>query len=91
MKKIIPIKNSVVCKRTNEKSSLVLENGVYRNIENVDLYEIIDFAVDDDVDFKFNIGDIVMSNSYGDEIEIDNSDIIFLFKIENIMCKVIEN
>lgn len=91
MKKLIPIKNSVVCKRTNEKSSLVLENGVYRNIENVDLYEILDFSVDDNISFNFKIGDIIMSNSTGDEIEINKLDVVFLFKVENIMCKVIEN
>lgn len=91
MRKLIPIKNSVVCKRTNEKSSLVLENGIYHTIENVDLYEILDFSVDDDYHFNFKIGDVVMSNSTGDEIEVNKSDIIFLFKVENIICKVLEN
>lgn len=80
-----------MCKRTNEKTSLVLENGIYKKMDNVDLYEIIDFVVDDDIDFDFKIGDIVMTNSYGDEIEINKNDTIFLFKIENIMCKVDEN
>jgi co-chaperonin GroES (HSP10) len=89
MKRILkPIKNSVICKRISEKNSLNNNNGVLYRADNVDLYEILDFSHDEDIDFKFKCGDVVMSNSTGDEIEINNSEIVYLFKIENIMCKV---
>lgn len=91
MRKLIPLKNSVVCKRVNDKTTLTLDNGVYVKTDNVDLYEILDFSVDDDIPFDFGVGDIVMSNSTGDEIEINESDVIYFFKIENIMCKVVGN
>ena len=59
-------------------------------VNNVDLYRIIDFNCSDKDLFNFEIGDIIMSNSTGDEIEINNSEFVYLFKIENIMCKVLD-
>ena len=89
MRKLVPIKNSVVCKRITEKTTLKNVNGILFRQDNVDLYEILDFSVDKDKTFDFKIGDIVMSCSTGDEIEINKDDVVFLFKIENIMCKVL--
>ena len=90
MRKLIPIKDSVVCKRINEKTTLVSTNGIQRRINNVDLYEVLDFSDSEKKKFEFNIGDIVMSNSTGDEIEINDAEIVYLFKTENIMCKIDE-
>lgn len=90
MRKLIPIKDSVVCKRINEKTTLVSSNGIQRRINNVDLYEVLDFSDSAEKKFEFNIGDIVMSNSTGDEIEINDAEIVYLFKTENIMCKIDE-
>ena len=88
MRKLIPIKDSVVCKRITEKANIIKNNGVFSKITNVDLYEIIDIHCSNDKTFNFAIGDIVMSNSTGDEIEINESEVVYLFKNENIMCKI---
>ena len=88
MRKLVPIKDSVVCKRITDKTTLVSFGGIQCRINNVDLYEVLDFSDSEDKKFEFGVGDIVMSNSTGDEIEINDSDIVYLFKTENIMCKV---
>lgn len=85
MRTLKPIKNSVVCKRINNKDEIV-NNIILIPKKNVDLYQIVDFHSDDD--FPFSIGDVVMSCSTGDEIEINPDEIIYLFKTEHIMCKV---
>jgi co-chaperonin GroES (HSP10) len=90
MRKLIPIKDSVVCKRVNDKTTMSSIGGIQCMINNIDLYRIIDFNCADKESFNFEIGDIIMSNSNGDEIEINDSEIIYLFKIENIMCKVLD-
>jgi co-chaperonin GroES (HSP10) len=90
MRKLIPIKNSVVCKRVNDKTTMSSIGGIQCMVNNVDLYRIIDFNCSDKDLFDFEIGDIIMSNSTGDEIEINNSEFVYLFKIENIMCKVLD-
>jgi co-chaperonin GroES (HSP10) len=90
MRKLIPIKNSVVCKRVNDNTTMSSIGGIQCMVNNVDLYRIIDFNCSDKDLFNFEIGDIIMSNSTGDEIEINNSEFVYLFKIENIMCKVLD-
>jgi co-chaperonin GroES (HSP10) len=88
MRKLIPVKDSVVCKRINDKMTLESIGGIQCRVNHVDLYEILDFYCVEDKNFNFSVGDIVMSNSIGDEIEINPSEIVYLFKTENIMCKV---
>ncbi len=86
MRKLVPIKNSVVCKRLNEKSELQTNGLIRVRKQNVDLYEILDISSDEQTDFK--AGDKIMSCSTGDEIEINENETVYLFKLENIMCKV---
>jgi co-chaperonin GroES (HSP10) len=86
MRKLVPIKNSVVCKRLNEKSELQTNGLIQVRKQNVDLYEILDISSDEPTDFK--VGDKIMSCSIGDEIEINENEIVYLFKLENVMCKV---
>ena len=88
MRRLIPIKNSVVCKKINKTDGTEVKNGVHLHMKDVDLYEVIDFSDDKDNPFEFKVGDIVMSNSTGDEIEVNRNDIYYLFKNEHIMCKV---
>jgi co-chaperonin GroES (HSP10) len=86
MRKLVPLKNSVVCKRLNKKIELQTIGNLQIKKENVDLYEILDIVSDDPIDFK--VGDVIMSCSSGDEIEINDNEIIYLFKNEHIMCKI---
>ena len=86
MRKLVPLKNSVVCKRLNKKTELQTIGNLQIKKENVDLYEILDIVSDDPIDFK--VGDVIMSCSSGDEIEINDNEIVYLFKNEHIMCKV---
>lgn len=86
MRKLVPLKNSVVCKRLNKKTELQTIGNLQIKKENVDLYEILDIASDEPIDFK--VGDVIMSCSSGDEIEINDNEIIYLFKNEHIMCKI---
>lgn len=86
MRKLVPIKNSVVCKRINQSSDLQTIGLIQIKKQNVDLYEILEISSDEQTTFK--VGDIVMSCSTGDEIEINDKEIVYLFKLENIMCRV---
>ena len=87
MRKLIPVKDSVICKRVLIKDTIETQNGIQFKRNDVDLYEIIDLSITDNVD-NLKVGDIVMSHSSGDEIEINPGEYIFLFKSEHIMCKV---
>lgn len=88
MRRLVPIKNSVVCKRLNEKTELQTDGLVQFRKKNVDLYEILEISSDEPTDFK--VGDVVVSCSTGDEIEINENEVVYLFKVENLMCKVEE-
>lgn len=87
MRKLVPIKDSVICKRVSNKDTIETQNGIQFKSNNVDLYEIIDLSITDNVD-SLKIGDIIMNHSTGDEIEINPGEYIYLFKSEHIMCKV---
>lgn len=87
MRKLIPVKDSVICKRVSIKDTIETQNGIQFKRNDVDLYEIIDLSIIDNVD-NLKVGDIIMSHSSGDEIEINPGEYIFLFKSEHIMCKV---
>ena len=88
MRKLIPVNDSVICKRVSSKDTIETQNGIQFKRNDVDLYEIIDLSITDNVD-DLKVGDIVMSHSSGDEIEINPGECIFLFKSEHIMCKVL--
>lgn len=88
MRKLVPIKDSVICKRVSNKDTIETQNGIQFKRNDVDLYEIIDLSITDNVD-DLKVGDIIMSHSSGDEIEINPGECIFLFKSEHIMCKVL--
>jgi len=92
MKKRIlkPIKNSVVCKKTKGTTETAEENGLYLKKDSIPLYEILEYSVDDKKTFPFEVGDVVMSTSTGDEIEINEGETVYLFKSEHIMCKVLD-
>lgn len=83
-----PIKNSVVCEKMNDTVETVSESSLYLKMNRVPFFKIVDFSVDDKDSFPFKVGDIVMSTSTGDEIEINDGHVIYLFKTEHIMCKV---
>jgi len=88
MRVLVPLKNSVVCKRINNKTEVQTVGSIQFTKQNVDLYEILDFSVDNPDEFHFRKGDIVMLCSTGDELEINENEVVYLFKSEHIMCKV---
>lgn len=90
MRKLVPLRDSVVCRKICGGKKTVIKNGISVNKTDVDIYEIIEMPnVITNNDFQFGIGDAVISNSTGDEIEINPGDTVYLFKIENIMCNVL--
>jgi len=85
--KLVPLKNTVICKQINKKTEIANVGGIEVQRQNVDLYEIVDLAIDDGIRFDFKVGDVVMSCSTGDELDIDGT-IYFVFKHENIIGKI---
>ena len=83
--KLVPVKNSVLCKRHGSNKSSSTYGLIDIKKDEVDLYEVLDYSCDDPVVYK--VGDIIMSCSTGDELDIDGEK-IYLFKTEHIMCVV---
>ena len=62
MRRLIPIKNSVVCKKINKTDGIEVKNGVHLHMKDVDLYEVIDFS--DDKALLVNNADWLMDLNY---------------------------
>ena len=88
MRKLIPLKNQVICKRICSGEKQINSGGIFLKQKYVDLFKIIDFNVEEKYDFIFKKDDIIMSQSTGDEIEVNDNDIYYLFQPEHIMCKI---
>lgn len=90
MRKLVPLRDSVVCRKICGGKRTVIKNGISVKKTDIDIYEIIQMPkVKTNNDFQFGVGDAVISNSTGDEIEINPGETVYLFKIENIMCNVV--
>lgn len=90
---LVPIRESVLCRKLTSKDNVVADNGIFIKKDNVDIYEVLDFSLSDDEDkniIELHKGDRVMSCSTGDEIEVNVGEIVYLFKQEHIMCKVLD-
>ena len=91
MRKLVPIRGSVVCEKASGGTSTETKGFVHKK-EEVDVYRILalpEVLLDEGCEFK--VGDLVMSNSTGDVIEINPGETVYMFRIENLMCKVEEN
>ena len=82
MKKIVPIKNTVLCRKLD---NVVDTGSILYKKTSVDEYEIIDFSSDEE--FPFEIGDTVMVSATGDEVECDGKP-FHLFKVEHVVAKI---
>lgn len=87
MRKLVPIKDSAVCRKLRGGIRYETKGNFKVKVEEVDIYEIISIP---ETESFFHVGDIVMSNSTGDEVEINPKETVYLFKIENLMCKLDE-
>lgn len=86
--RLVPVRGSVLCRKVEGGTARKTEGGVSVDRKSVDLYRI-DALPEVPLDgFPFKVGDIVMSNSTGDEIEASPGDVVYVFKAENVMCKV---
>lgn len=91
MRKLVPIRGSVVCERASGGTSTETKGFVHKK-EEVDVYRILALPeVLPDECCEFQVGDLVISNSTGDVIEINPGETVYMFRIENLMCKVEEN
>ena len=88
MRKLVPVRGSVVCRKLSGGASTTSEGGVVHKKSEVDIYEILQLPLVPEEDDFFKVGDQVVSNSTGDVIEINPGETVYLFKVENLMCKV---
>lgn len=88
MRTLEPIRNSILCRKLNESRELCGSGSILVQKENVDIYEILKVSEINDKPFPFKVGDKVVSNSTGDRMEVNPGEIVYLFRNENIMCKV---
>ena len=88
MRNLVPLRGSVVCKRVDGGESTISIGGLKVAKKTVDTYRIVELPVVPTDGYNFKVGDEVISNSTGDEIEINSGETVYLFKLENIMCVV---
>ena len=89
MRTLIPVRDSIVCKKLRGGTVSKNVSGITINSSEVDEYEVLYLPeITSDETYPFSVGDIVMSNSTGDKIEINPGEVVYLFKLENIMCKI---
>ena len=88
MRTLVPLRGSVLCRKVRGGTRTEKVRGLSVKVSNVDIYKIIELPKTEISDFPFKVGDYVMSNSTGDEIEVNPGDTVYLFKSENIMCAV---
>lgn len=88
MRKLVPIRGSVVCEKMSGGTSTETKGFVHKK-EEVDVYRILALPeVLPEGSCEFKAGDLVISNSTGDVIETNPGETVYMFKIENLMCKV---
>ena len=84
--KIIPIKNTVLCKKIKNEKESSIKGILILNKKEVDTYKIISVSSDDD-EYIFKPDDEIIVSGSGDLIEIDGED-FYLFKTENVVAKI---
>lgn len=91
MRRLVPVRGSVVCTRVQDGARTTCVGGVRTKVGQVDLFRIQSLPEIPAEDCMFSVGDVVMSNSTGDEIEINPGETVYLFKLENLMCRVCDD
>ena len=82
MKTLVPVRDSIICKKIGGGKVSKNIGGIMINSEEVDEYEVLSLPeITPDETYPFEVGDIVMSNSTGDKIEINPGEIVYLFKL----------
>lgn len=84
--KIIPIKNTVLCKKVMNENDSSIKGILILNKKRVDTYKIISVSSDDD-EYIFKPDDEIIVSGSGDVIEMDGED-FYLFKTENVVAKI---
>ena len=84
--KIIPIKNTVLCKKIKNEKESSIKGILILNKKEVDTYKIISVSSDDD-EYIFKPDDEIIVSGSGDVIEMDGED-FYLFKTENVVAKI---
>ena len=84
--KIIPIKNTVLCKKNQNEKESSIKGILILNKKEVDTYKIISVSSDDD-EYIFKPDDEIIVSGTGDVIEMDGED-FYLFKTENVVAKI---
>ena len=84
--KIVPIKNTVLCKKIKNENDSSIKGILIINKKEVYTYKIISVSSDDD-GYIFKPGDEVIVSGSGDVIEMDGEE-FYLFKTENVVAKI---
>lgn len=89
--KIVPQNNIVLCKCiTNNKKTL--PSGFVYETNDIDLYEVVAISNNiDDSHIALSIGDVIRVNSTGTLLVDDNKNEFYMFSIDNIIGKIIND
>lgn len=82
---IIPENKTVLCERLVEDKHQTVAGGVTYEKEELLVYKVL--AKAPDADFA-DIGDEIVCNSTGTRLNVPGNGVQYLFKEENIACKI---
>lgn len=90
---IIPQNDYVLCKRVVADSSEVSKNGFIYQSPQMPVYEILKMSeslslVNSSKTMDLNVGDHIICNSTGTQIQASDDEPLWLFKLENIAAKL---
>lgn len=88
MRNIHSINGYVVCQRVNPSAETLTSGKFIYQEENVPLYKVMHVADDVPNDPKIIPGDIIIVNSTGTGVILDESK-VYLFKHDNIIGKIL--
>lgn len=83
MKRIIPIKNTVLCELVDQEEE---QSTIISTQKKIKEYKILDFSSDEP--FPFEKGDIILTAYEGDELDCEGKT-LYLFNINHVMGKII--
>jgi hypothetical protein len=91
--KIIPQNGCVLCKQVVANVEEVENRGLVYVSENVPIYEVLKISnppslvgISDELNLK--VGDLIVCNSIGTKVQVNDSEVLWLFKQENIAAKI---
>lgn len=82
---IVPENGTVLCERLTAPKSQIERDGLIYEAENLPTYRIVSSSARVEC---FSVGDEIVCDSTGTKLDLPDGKVMYLFKTENIACKM---